>query len=234
MQPFPVTESAVEEKSGVNKLLLKVYNWMVIGLGITAAVSMGIEFGAPGIRWVMIENPFIFYGLLILELATVWGLSRAINRIPSILAIFIFFGYAVLNGITFSVLFMFFNLGSIFVTFAVTASMFAGTSLLGYITKLDLSKMGSILMMALIGLIAASVANLFLNASGLEWIICIAGVIIFVGLTAWDTQKIKRWNENVDSATEEGTKASIMGALMLYLDFINIFLFLLRIFGDKD
>jgi len=112
--------------------------------------------------------------------------------------------------------------------------MFAGTSLLGFITKLDLSKMGAFLMMALIGLILASVANIFLNASGLEWIICLAGVVIFVGLTAWDTQKIKRWSQSVESASEEGNKASIMGALMLYLDFINIFLFLLRLFGRDD
>jgi FtsH-binding integral membrane protein len=231
MQPIPVMEDVVQEKSALSVLFLKVYSWMFLGLSLTAAVSLGIEFGLPGIRVIIIHNPLIFYGLLILELALVWGLSAAINRIPAIFAIFIFLAYAVINGITFSVIFMFFNLGSIFVTFAVTAGMFAGTSALGYITKMDLSKMGALLMMALIGLILASVANMFLNASGLEWIICFAGVIIFTGLTAWDTQKIKKWSQQIDNSSEEGNKASIMGALMLYLDFINMFLFLLRLLG---
>lgn len=231
MQPIPVMENVVQERSAFSSLMLKVYSWMTMGLGITAVVSMGIEFGLPGIRMFILHNVMVFYGLLALELALVWGLSAAINRIPSILGVLIFMAYAALNGVTFSVIFIFFNLGSIFLTFVVTAGMFAGTSLLGYITKLDLSKMGAFLMMALIGLILASVANIFLHASGLEWIICFAGIVIFVGLTAWDTQKIKKWSQSVESGSEEGNKASIMGALMLYLDFINIFLFLLRLIG---
>jgi len=234
MQPIPVMENVVQERSAISALMLKVYAWMTVGLGVTAVVSMGIEFGLPGLRFYILHNPIVFYVLLGLELVLVWGLSAIINRIPAIAAVFIFMAYAALNGVTFSVLFIFFNIGSIFLTFVVTAGMFAGTSLLGFITKLDLSKMGAFLMMALIGLILASVANIFLNASGLEWIICLAGVVIFVGLTAWDTQKIKRWSQSVESASEEGNKASIMGALMLYLDFINIFLFLLRLFGRDD
>ncbi len=234
MQPIPVMENVVQERSAISALMLKVYAWMTVGLGVTAVVSMGIEFGLPGLRFYILHNPIVFYVLLGFELVLVWGLSAIINRIPAIAAVFIFMAYAALNGVTFSVLFIFFNIGSIFLTFVVTAGMFAGTSLLGFITKLDLSKMGAFLMMALIGLILASVANIFLNASGLEWIICLAGVVIFVGLTAWDTQKIKRWSQSVESASEEGNKASIMGALMLYLDFINIFLFLLRLFGRDD
>jgi FtsH-binding integral membrane protein len=231
MQPYPVMENVVEEKAGINSLLLKVYVWMVLGLGITSVVSLGIEFGLPGLRWYMISNPLIFYVLLFLELAIVWGLSAAINKLPAILSIFIFMGYAALNGVTLSLIFLVYNIGSIFLTFVVCAGMFAGTSLLGYITKMDLSKMGAILMMALIGLILASIANIFLNASTLEWIICLAGVVIFVGLTAWDTQKIKKWSMGIESGSEEGGRASIMGALMLYLDFINLFLFLLRLLG---
>ena len=234
MQPIPVMENVVQERSSLSALMLKVYAWMTMGLGVTAVVSMGIEFGLPELRFYFLHNPLFFYILLGLELALVWGLSAIINRIPAIAAVFIFMAYAALNGVTFSVIFIFFNIGSIFLTFVVTAGMFAGTSLLGFITKLDLSKMGAFLMMALIGLILASVANIFLNASGLEWIICLAGVVIFVGLTAWDTQKIKKWSQSVESASEEGNKASIMGALMLYLDFINIFLFLLRLFGRDD
>lgn len=234
MEPIPVMENVVEERSSINTLLLKVYLWMVMGLGITAVVAMGVEFGLPGIRRVMLENIFIFYGLLILELAIVWGLSRMINRMPPIIAMLVFFGYAGLNGLTLSIIFLVYNIGSIFVTFGVTAMMFAGTSLLGYITKMDLSRIGAFLMMALMGLIITSIVNLFLNASGLEWIICVVGVIIFVGLTAWDTQKIKRWSEGVAANSADGNRASIIGALMLYLDFINIFLFLLRLFGDRD
>lgn len=234
MQPIPVMEDVVQEKSGISSFLLKVYNWMVLGLGITAVVSLGVEFGLPGIRRVMLENIFIFYGLLVLELAIVWGLSRTLNRIPSMLGVLIFFFYAALNGLTLSIIFLVYNIGSISVTFVVTAGMFAGTSLLGYVTKMDLSRMGSFLMMALMGLILASIVNLFLNATALEFIISFAGVVIFVGLTAWDTQKIKKWGSSIESGSEEGTKASIMGALMLYLDFINMFLFMLRLFGRGD
>jgi FtsH-binding integral membrane protein len=111
--------------------------------------------------------------------------------------------------------------------------MFAGTSVLGYITKIDLSRFGGILMMALIGIIVASVINMFLGSSTLGWIISFIGVILFVALTAYDTQKIKRWSESVDGSSEDGRKASIMGALMLYLDFINLFLFLLRLMGSR-
>jgi hypothetical protein len=231
MQPFPVMEDVVQEKSAVSSFLLKVYLWMVTGLGITSVISLGIEFGLPGLKWTMIEYPFIWYGLLILEFALVWILSATINKMPAIIAIGVFFFYAALNGVTFGVLFMFFNLGSIFLTFAVTAGMFAGMSVIGFVTKMDLSRIGAFLSMALIGLIIAMIANMFLNASFLEYIISIAGVIIFTGLTAYDTQKIKNWgNDSGDSA-----RASIMGALTLYLDFINLFLFLLRLLGKlKD
>lgn len=234
MQPIPVMENVVEERSSVNTLLLKVYIWMVIGLGITAVIALGVEFGLPEVRSIMIQNPLIFFILFAIELALVWILSRFIDSMQPLVAIITFFVYAAINGVSLSFIFFYFSIGSIFVTFGVTAMMFAGTSLLGFITKMDLSKIGAFLMMALMGLIITSIVNIFLNATGLEWIICIAGVVIFVGLTAWDTQKIKRWSQGVAANSAEGNRASITGALMLYLDFINIFLFLLRIFGNED
>lgn len=234
MEPVPVYTSDAVQTSSRTTFLAKVYAWMTIGLFLTAVTSTGIEFGLPGVKWFLIDNPFVFYGLLIVELAIVWGLSSIINKIPSVLGMLIFFFYAVLNGVTLCFIFMIYSLGSIFATFFITSAMFAGASVLGFITKMDLSKMGSILIMALIGLIVASIVNIFLNATILEWIISIAGIIIFTGLTAWDTQKIKNWASGVDSDSEDGKKASIMGALMLYLDFINLFLFILRILGRRN
>lgn len=235
MQPYPVMEGTTSaDTSEVQaSFILKVYNWMTMGLALTALVAMAIEFVMPGIRWVMLENPLIFYGLLILELAIVWGLSAAINKIPAIVATLVFLAYAALNGLTFSIIFLVYSMGSIAYTFFITAAMFGATSVFGYITKMDLSRLGGILMMALIGLIIASVVNIFVASSALEWIVSFAGVVIFVGLTAYDTQKIKNMSVGIDSSSEEGGKASIMGALALYLDFINLFLFLLRILGRR-
>lgn len=233
MQPYPVMESTTTVSEVQSSFVLKVYNWMTMGLALTALVALAIEVVLPGIRWIMLENPIIFYGLLILELAIVWGLSAAISKIPSVLAILIFLAYAALNGVTFSILFLIYTSGSIAYTFFITAAMFGATSVFGFITKMDLSRFGGILMMALFGLIIASVVNIFVGSSPLDWIISIAGVFIFVGLTAYDTQKIKNMSVGIDSSSEEGGKASIMGALTLYLDFINLFLFLLRILGRR-
>ena len=235
MQPYPVMEgTTTTDASEIQaSFILKVYNWMTMGLALTALVAMAIEFVMPGIRWVMLENPLIFYGLLILELALVWGLSAAINKIPALVATLVFLAYAALNGLTFSIIFLVYSMGSIAYTFFITAAMFGATSVFGYVTKMDLSRLGGILMMALIGLIIASVVNIFVASSALEWIVSFAGVVIFVGLTAYDTQKIKKMSVGIDSSSEEGGKASIMGALALYLDFINLFLFLLRILGRR-
>ncbi len=233
MQPYPVMEGTTTASEVQASFILKVYNWMTMGLALTALVAMAIEFVMPGIRWVMLENPLIFYGLLILELALVWGLSAAINKIPAFVATLVFLAYAALNGLTFSIIFLVYSMGSIAYTFFITAAMFGATSVFGYVTKMDLSRIGGILMMALIGLIIASVVNIFVASSALEWIVSFAGVVIFVGLTAYDTQKIKKMSIGIDSSSEEGGKASIMGALALYLDFINLFLFLLRILGRR-
>jgi hypothetical protein len=233
MQPIPVMDTTIPESRVHATFVLKVYNWMTMGLAITALVALAIELVFPDIRIILIENPFIFWGLLAFELALVWILSASINKIPSLFAVMLFLFYAAVNGVTLSILFLLYQFGSIAYTFFVTAAMFGVTSVFGFLTGMDLSKLRGILMMALFGLIIASFGNIFLNASSLEWLISYAGVVIFVGLTAYDTQKIKNISMDIESDSEEGSKASIMGALALYLDFINLFLFLLRIMGRR-
>jgi FtsH-binding integral membrane protein len=233
MQPYPVTEETTAVREVQASFVLKVYNWMTMGLAITAIVALAIEVVLPGIRWVMLENPFIFWALLIFELVIVWGLTAAINKISVPVAVLTFLFYAALNGLTLSIIFLVYTAGSIAYTFFITAAMFGVTSIFGYVTRMDLSRIGGFLFMALIGLIIASVVNIFVASEPLDWIISFAGVAIFVGLTAYDTQKIKNMSAGIDSSSEEGGRASIMGALALYLDFINLFLFLLRIFGRR-
>lgn len=233
MQPYPVMQSTTAVREANASFVLKVYNWMTMGLALTAIVALGIETAIPEVRTMMLYYPFIFWGLLIMELALVWGLSAAINRIPAVLATLIFLFYAALNGVTLSVIFMVYQIGSIAYTFFITAAMFGVTSVFGYVTKMDLTKVGGFLFMGLIGIIIASVVNMFVASRSLDWLVSYIGVFIFVGLAAYDTQKIKNMSMNVESASEEGNKASIMGALALYLDFINLFLLLLRIMGRR-
>lgn len=213
------------------KFLLNVYNWMAMGLALTGIVAYGIA-NSSAVHTI-VGNPILYFGIFIAQLAVVMGLTFAINKIPSGVAIGAFFLYSALTGLTFSVLFLVYTGGSIASTFFICASMFAAVSVFGYITKTDLSKFGTYFFMALIGLIVASIVNIFLNSSTLNWIISYAGVLIFVGLTAYDTQRIKKMSQMTDFDSEQGKKGAVMGALTLYLDFINMFLFLLRILGNK-
>lgn len=210
----------------------RVFAWMAIGLTVTGAIAAVIGTSVDETWW---ENHFgVFVGLIILELVVVFGLVFLIKRIPSALAIAAFFFYSALNGVTLSIIFALYTTGSIAATFFVTAGMFGAMAAIGWFTKRDLSTMGSILFMALIGLILASIVNLFVANEALYWIITYAGVLIFAGLTAYDMQKIKEMQAaGADAYSEQGKKAAVMGALALYLDFINLFLFLLRIFGER-
>jgi len=237
MEPVPVMQdSYTSEVDSAKSFILKVYLWMTAGLFITACVSVApfILLSETQFYNLIAEYIYVVYGLMILELAIVFGLSYAINKIPAALGFVIFLFYAFLNGVTLSPLFLIYTGGSIFSTFLICSMMFGGTSILGYITKMDLTKFGGFLTMALIGLIVAMVVNLFLNSSFMSWIISLVGVVLFVGLTAYDTQKIKNMAGSIDSKSEDGKKASIMGALTLYLDFINLFLFLLRLLGRRN
>ena len=202
---------------------------MFVGLLLTAVTAYFVS-TSDAILNLLISNAFVFYGLLILELILVFGLSAMVNKISAAVATFIFLLYAILNGVTFSIVLLAYTGSSIAVAFFVTAGVFGIMSLYGYITKKDLTTLGHFAMMALVGLIIASLANLFFNSSAVDWIVTYAGVLIFIALTAYDTQKIKRLYS--DSQSWEGQeKESVIGALTLYLDFINLFLDFLRIFG---
>ena len=219
--------TAVQETS----LIRDVYLWMCGALVITGLTGYYVATNFS-IQEFIFTNRFVFYGLIIAEFALVIGLSAAINKISAMTATLMFLLYAVLNGATLSSIFLIYELGSITTTFFVTAGTFGAMALYGATTKRDLTKMGSILVMALIGLIIAAVVNIFLKNGMMDLIISGIGVLIFVGLTAYDAQKIKAmlYGAEVSDATQ---KLAVLGALTLYLDFVNLFLYLLRFLGNR-
>jgi len=210
----------------------KVYAWMGGALLLTGLVAY-MTAATPGILEAVVGNRIVFYALLFGELGLVWFVTARIATLSGVMATFLFLLYSVLNGLTFSVIFLVYTAGSIGSTFFITAATFGVMSLYGYTTKRDLTSMGNLLFMALIGLVIASIVNIFLGSEIMYWITTYAGVLIFVGLTAYDTQKIKQM-ALADFGTDENVqKGALMGALSLYLDFINLFLFLLRLFGRR-
>jgi hypothetical protein len=212
--------------------MTKVYNWMALALLITGVVAY-ITATTPGMIGTIVGSKLLFYGLLIGELLLVVYLTSAIRRLSQTAAIAVFLIYSLINGLTLSVLFLVYTSASISTTFFVTAGTFAAMSFYGYTTKRDLTSIGNVAFMALIGIIIASVVNFFLKSEMMYWIITYLGVAVFVGLTAYDTQKLKRIGSEGFTTEESMEKMSILGALTLYLDFINMFLFLLRILGDR-
>ncbi len=229
---MPQSVDGVKAATDVKKFMLSVYNWMTFGLGITALVSFGVYRIEPLMN-IIYSNPGIVWGIFIVQIITVLIISAGINKIPSIVAMGLFLFYSFLTGVTFSILFLVYTASSISFTFFICAAMFASVSVFGYITRIDMTRWGGFLLMALFGLIIASVVNIFLESSFIYWLTSYAGVIIFVGLTAYDTQRIKNTGMFVDSESESGKKAAVMGALQLYLDFINLFLYLLRFLGNR-
>jgi FtsH-binding integral membrane protein len=234
-----VTEEQISRKSeqlGIKSYealyMTKVYNWMGLALLITGVVAY-ITATTPGMIGAIMGSRLLFYGLLIGELLLVVYLSAAIRKMSQRTAITAFLIYSLLNGLTLSVIFMAYTMTSIATTFFVTAGTFGAMSLYGYTTKRDLTSLGNMAFMALIGIIIASVVNFFLKSEMMYWIITYLGVAVFVGLTAYDTQKLKRIGNQGFTSEESMEKMSVMGALTLYLDFINMFLFLLRILGDR-
>ena len=210
----------------------KVYLWMTLALSLTGFVAYRTT-QSEFLLGQIFGSSFGFIGIILVELALVFWISSGIQRMSSNMAIGLFLLYSVLNGLTFSVLLIAYTGASVASTFFITAGMFGAMSVYGYTTKQDLSSWGNLLFMALIGLILASVVNIFLPSSGLYWIISYIGVLVFVGLTAYDTQKIKELAAQVIAESEEGRKVAILGALTLYLDFINMFIFMLRILGNR-
>lgn len=218
-------------------LMAKVYLWMFVALIISALTALythtsGLFFTESEGRIIM-KNQGLFWFAIIAEFALVFILSAALRRMSSMLAIVMFVAYAALNGLTLSMVLMAYTTSSVVNCFFVTAGTFGVMSLVGFTTKQDLSKFGSYLYMALIGVIIASVINIFTHSSMFEWIISFAGLAVFIGLAAYDTNKLKMMAESVPADSEQGKKFAIYGALQLYLDFINIFLYLLRLFGER-
>nr|WP_275149522.1 Bax inhibitor-1/YccA family protein [Elizabethkingia meningoseptica] len=208
----------------------KVYGWMSLALVVTGVIAYLVA-GSETLISAIIANKLLFYGLIFAELGLVLWLSARIAKMSTTTAIAAFMGYAVLNGLTLSLIFLIYTFSSIALTFFVTAGTFAVMSIYGYVTKSDLTKIGKILMMLLVGIIIASIVNLFLKSPMIYWITTYIGVAVFVGLIAYDTQKIKNYFLEVGGDESLIGKMAIMGALTLYLDFINLFLFLLRLFG---
>lgn len=213
-----------------NTLVRSVYMWMCTALLLTGATASLVAGSETLINFIL-GSKIVFYGLLIAELALVWVVSSKVTQLslPTLSGLFML--YSVLTGMTFSIYFLVFTMESIASTFFITAGTFAVMSIYGYVTKSDLTKIGNLCFMALIGLIIASVVNIFLKSEMMYWIVTYVGVLIFIGLIAYDTQKIKAL-ATADN-NEFTQKLAICGALALYLDFINLFIMLLRIFGQR-
>ena len=215
--------------TGVSAVMKQVYLKMTLGLLITAFISLFCA-GSYAYLSFIASNSWFMWVLLGAELLIVLSIGGALNKLGTAAGFALFLLFSVINGLALTPIFLIYTTGSIVKTFFITAGTFGAMSVYGYFTNKDLSKMGSILFMALIGLIIASLVNIFAHSSTLDWIISIAGVIIFVGLTAWDTQQIRRMAEMMPG---QAGRVSTLGALNLYLDFINLFLYLLRFFGSS-
>ena len=214
-------------------LMRKVFVWMTLALAITGLTAFGVA-TSPSLVAAIFGSKLVFWGLIIAEFALVFAVSGAINRLSLATATLLFILYSVVNGATLSVIFFAFSTAAIAKTFFITAGTFGVMALVGYTTKTDLTSMGKLLFMALLGIIIASVVNMFVHSSGFDLVISYIGVIVFVGLTAYDTQKIKQMCQLAPDAGETAQKLALIGALELYLDFINLFLYLLRIFGNSN
>jgi FtsH-binding integral membrane protein len=217
----------------VNDFVRSVYNWMAIGLALTGFVAFYVS-NSPSMIRLIFGNSMLFFMIIIAELGLVFAISGMVNRMGAGTATGLFVLYSALNGLTLSFIFLVYTRTSIVSTFFVCAGTFVGCSVYGWVTKRDLTSWGGFLMMGLIGIIIASLVNMFLRSSGMSMIISYIGVIVFVGLTAYDTQKLKNMALTQPAGLEAGVvrKGAILGALSLYLDFINLFLMLLRIFGQ--
>lgn len=219
--------------SAVATLLKSVYLQMAAALSVTGIVAYFLS-ESPVFWQILANNPSLIWIALFAQLGLVVWLSARLQSMSMSTATLLFILYSVLMGVSMSSIFMVYTMSSIASTFFITAGTFLAMSIVGYVTRLDLSRLGSILLMALIGIIIATVVNIFMHSETLYWVISFAGVLIFVGLTAYDTQKIKSMVANHGVADEMGHKLALFGALMLYLDFVNLFLHLLRILGNRE
>jgi FtsH-binding integral membrane protein len=223
-QPVPLTAERA------TSFLRSVYGWMFVGLGITAAVALSVA-SSPTLLQAIFANRLLFFGMIIAELGLVFFLSARVQKIAPATASALFIVYSALNGATLSFIFLAYAGASIASTFVVTAGMFGALALYGSTTKRSLAGLGHFVGMGLIGLLLAMAVGFFWHSSGLQFVISVVGVIVFTGLTAWDAQRLKVM---AASLPEGGTGSyAVVGALSLYLDFINLFLFLLRFMGGR-
>jgi FtsH-binding integral membrane protein len=228
-QPLQYESSA--DVTTVAQFFNTVYAWMASGLALTAVVAWWVS-TQPQLMRQIFQGPVLII-LVLAELGLVFAVSAGINRFSATTATVLFMIYSGLNGLTLSAIFVIYTKASLASTFVVTAGTFGAMSLYGFVTKRDLTSLGSMLFMALIGLVLASLVNLFLHNETLYWIVTYAGVLIFVGLTAYDTQKLRNYAVQTGGNKEMSNRLAIYGALNLYLDFINLFLFLLRLMGNR-
>lgn len=214
----------------MSSLMSKVFMWLFVAIGISGITAFAVSTSETLLNMVF-GNIAVFFILAIAELILVIVLSRTIQKISYITAIIGFIAYSIINGLTLSVVFLAYELGSIALVFFITAGLFGLMAFIGYTTSMDLSKIGNICMIGLIGIIIAGLINLFIGSSGLETIICIVGIVVFIGLTAYDIQKIKVLSQN--TTEEQVNNLSIVCALTIYLDFINLFLKILSLMGKR-
>jgi len=228
----PVSAQARQQASTL--FLAKVFNWMAVGLGLTGLAAF-VTANTPALLNIIFGNQIVFFGLVMLELGMVFYLSARVHRISAQAATALFMVYSVLNGVTLSAILLLYTATSVASTFFITAGMFGAMAVYGFVTKRDLSGMGSFMVMGLFGIIIASIVNLFLASPALNWMISGIGVIVFTGLTAYDVQKITQMGAGGIMEQGEGAirRMAVMGALALYLDFINLFLMLLHFLGDR-
>lgn len=213
-------------------LMRKVYVWMTLALVVTALTAYYVA-TTPSALYAIFSNQVLFFGLLIAEIVVVIAMTALINKVSFMVAALMMAAYSILNGVTMASIFVVYEMASIATTFFVTAGTFAAMAIVGYTTKKDLTKMGGILFMALIGLIIAGIVNMFLQSDTMSYIVSGIGVLVFTGLTAYDSQKIKSMLMQCDNVNDGTQKLALLGSLTLYLDFINLFLYLLRFMGDR-
>ena len=227
--PYPMSRAHLDEVFPT--IMRTVYAWMFVGLLITTAVAVFVV-NTPALMRVIFGTPLVFFGIIIGEFALVIAIMSGINRLAPGTALLLFFLYSGLNGLTISTIFFAYQLGQVALAFIASACLFAAMSIIGYSTKKDLSGWGRYLFIALVGIIIASVVNLFLANGVLDWIVTYVGVFVFLGLTIYDTQRIRKWTEQLlasGSGEAAISRMGVLGALRLYLDFINLFLMILRL-----
>ena len=230
--PMTSTLSLEERAQAERSFLTRTFLWMTLGLLITAVVAL-VTVNSETLLGLIYGTPFVMWGLFIAQIGLVVVLSVAVNKMAPAIATLVFFGYAALTGLVFAPLLLYYTKASVASTFVITAGVFGILTIIGMSTKVNLTAVGTLAFVGLIGVLLMGIVNIFLQSPALYWIISILGVIVFVVLIARDSQRLKQMATQLDANSEQAARASVMGALALYLDFINLFIFLLRILGRR-